>query len=95
MDLGQVNRLVILVKTGCRYCDEAKNIVKDLISRDIITSTECTLVNIANGSDANRKRFTDAFATVPQVFINSQHVPGGYSNLNRLHQSGELDRLLS
>ncbi len=32
-------------------------------------------------------------STVPQIFIGDHHV-GGFDNLNALHKSGELDRLL-
>jgi len=49
-----------------------------------------------DGDDAARSRMAERAngrRTVPQVFINNQHV-GGFDDLNALDQQGQLDPLL-
>lgn len=94
MDLGQLNHLVVLVKEGCQYCEGVKAIITDLVQKKVIRPDQYTIVDVNKGSPENRKRFTDAFASVPQIFIAGKHVPGGYSNFENMHKSGELARRL-
>ena len=94
MELGGLNKVVLLVKDGCPYCDKSKGIVADLVARNVITPDEYTLVDVGEGSPESKKVFQDAFATVPQVFINGQHRLGGSETLERMYQSGELDNIL-
>lgn len=94
MELGRVNKLVLLVREGCGHCAKAKTIVDELVESGVIRSDECTLIDVGKGTPENRRVFTEAFATVPQVFVNGKHVPGGSSNFERIYLNKELHSML-
>ena len=94
MDFGDINKLVILSKNTCPYCKDTKRIVDDLVKDGTIRPNEVTIVDVDDGTRVNKKKFTDAFATVPQIFINGKHILGGSTNFRRLYESGELDDML-
>lgn len=73
----------------CPYCVRAKNLLNakdvDFVEHDV------------TGDDAARDALvkkSNGMRTVPQIFINGQHV-GGYDNLAALEEKGELDKLLA
>ena len=72
----------------CGYCTIAKNLLVkkgvDFNEFDILKdpSSKPTMVKRANGSK-----------TVPQIFINKQHI-GGWEQLVGLDQNGTLDKIL-
>ena len=73
----------------CPYCTRAKNLLNtkdvDFIEHDM------------TNDDAGREelvRKSNGLRTVPQIFINGQHI-GGCDRLYELEEKGELDRLLS
>ncbi len=73
----------------CPYCVRAKNLLNakdvDFVEHDV------------TGDDAARDALvkkSNGMRTVPQVFINGQHI-GGYDNLASLEEKGELDKLLA
>lgn len=73
----------------CPYCIRAKNLLNakdvDFVEHDL------------TGDDAAREflvRKSNGMRTVPQIFINGQHV-GGYDNLAALEEKGDLDKLLA
>lgn len=73
----------------CPYCVKAKN----LLDAKGVDFTE----HDVTGDDAAREALlqkSNGMRTVPQIFINGQHV-GGYDNLYELEQKGELDKLLA
>jgi glutaredoxin 3 len=73
----------------CPYCIRAKNLLNakdvDFIEHDLTGDDE--------GREALLKK-SNGMRTVPQIFINGQHI-GGCDNLYELEGKGELDRLLS
>lgn len=73
----------------CPYCVRAKRLLdaKDADYKEIDLT----------GDDEGRMELlkkSNGMRTVPQIFINGQHI-GGYDNLAELEEKGELDALLS
>lgn len=73
----------------CPYCVRAKN----LLNAKDVDFVEHDLTGKDEEREALLKR-SNGMRTVPQIFINGQHI-GGYDNLAELEDKGELDKLLS
>lgn len=73
----------------CPYCVRAKN----LLNAKDVDFTEIDLTGDDAGREALLKK-SNGMRTVPQIFINGQHI-GGCDNLYALEEKGELDKLLS
>lgn len=73
----------------CPYCRRAKEL---LDAKDV----EYTEYKIDGDEDARAKMMERANGrrTVPQIFINDQHV-GGCDDIHALEDKGELDKLLA
>jgi glutaredoxin 3 len=73
----------------CPYCVRAKSLLNakdvDFIEHDLSTDDA--------GREALLKK-TNGMRTVPQIFINGQHV-GGCDDLYALEKKGELDKMLA
>ena len=73
----------------CGFCTVARNLLikkgVDFDEYDVVKepSLKPVMIERANGSK-----------TVPQIFINQQHI-GGWEQLFRLDQNGKLDEILS
>lgn len=73
----------------CPYCVKAKNLLSNKgVEYEEIDITDDPDARVALVEKANGMR------TVPQIFINDQHI-GGFDQLNALDQKGELDDLLA
>lgn len=73
----------------CPYCVRAKNLLK--------SKGAAFEEHDVTGDDAAREALlkrANGMRTVPQIFINGQHI-GGSDDLYALEQKGELDALLS
>jgi glutaredoxin 3 len=82
---------IIIYKTPiCPYCVKAKNL---LIQKNISDITE---IDISKNPDDFKYMLTKSGGrkTVPQIFINEQHV-GGCDDLYELDNQGKLDALLA
>lgn len=80
---------VVLYTTGhCPYCIRAKSLLdkKKIIYQEIRIDLEPARMQEMIERSSGRR-------TVPQIFINHQHI-GGFDDLWALEQSGELDKLL-
>ena len=73
----------------CPYCVKAKNLLK---AKDV-DYVEHDMTGDDDAREALLKR-SNGMRTVPQIFINGQHI-GGCDNLYELEEKGELDKLLS
>lgn len=73
----------------CPYCVKAKN----LLNAKDVDFTEHDLTGDDAGREALLKK-SNGMRTVPQIFINGQHI-GGCDNLYALEEKGELDKLLA
>ena len=73
----------------CPYCVRAK----DLLKRKGAAFTE---IDVTTDSAAREALVTKSGGrrTVPQIFINDQHI-GGFDDLNALDKAGKLDPLLA
>ena len=73
----------------CPYCVKAKN----LLNAKDVDYVEHDMTGDDDAREALLKR-SNGMRTVPQIFINGQHI-GGCDNLYELEEKGELDKLLS
>ena len=82
------SKVVIYSGNRCAYCNAAKRL---LDSKNV----DYTEINV-DEDPARRDEMISRTQrqTVPQIFINEQHV-GGFDDLSELNQSGGLDELLA
>jgi len=93
------NKVLIFSKSYCPYCERSKSFLSDKLNtlqkKEIkIKTLELDLE--PNGSIIQNllsKKLNREKITVPQIFINSQHI-GGCDDLLTKEQKGELDPLL-
>lgn len=81
-------KVFIYTKTVCPYCDAAKHLFQDL-------GVPFELMNL-DGQDELRAKLSaenGGFRTVPMIFIDGKFM-GGFDDVNKLHQKGELTKLL-
>ena len=82
-------KIDIFTSPLCGFCTAAKNLLikkgVDFDEYDVVKepSLKPVMIERANGSK-----------TVPQIFINQQHI-GGWEQLYGLDQNGKLDEILS
>ena len=74
---------------ACPFCIRAKN----LLDRKGVLYTEYAIDGDEKARDAMAARGSDGRRSVPQVFIDDQHV-GGCDDLHALERSGQLDEWL-
>jgi GrxC family glutaredoxin len=74
----------------CPFCIRAKK----LLERKGVSYTEHAVDNNEALREAMVARGTDGRRSVPQIFIDDRHLPGGCDGLYALDARGELDRLL-
>ncbi|KAA1114120.1 glutaredoxin [Puccinia graminis f. sp. tritici] len=90
------NKVLIFSKSYCPYCDRSKSFLNDKLKSKQIKIKSLELDLEPNGSIIQTllsKRLNKEKITVPQIFINSQHI-GGCDDLLTKEQKGELDQLL-
>ncbi|MES2252542.1 MAG: glutaredoxin 3 [Pseudomonadota bacterium] len=83
-----MQKIEIYSKTVCPYCVRAKN----LLTKKGATYTEIDISQDSELRDSMIKR-ANGRQTVPQIFINDQHI-GGCDDLYALEAAGKLDDLL-
>lgn len=81
-------KVEIYTKDGCPFCDRAKALLKH---KDV----SFTEINVGNDpvKRENLTKISNGSKTVPQIFINGQHV-GGCDDLHALDRAGKLDPML-
>ena len=81
--------VIIYTKDYCPYCVKAKKLLE-------IKKQQFKEIDITHDPDEAVKLVEKAGGrrTVPQIFINGQHV-GGCDDLYALNEKGDLDRLLA
>jgi glutaredoxin 3 len=83
-----MSEIIIYTKQGCPYCIAAKALLNkkgaSFTEHDLTTHPDlrATMIDQAKGR-----------TTVPQIFINGQHI-GGNDDLHALNDKGGLDTLL-
>lgn len=83
-----VARVVVYTKCYCVFCNRAKA----LLRAKNVEFREFDITHDVKLQDEVRRR--SGRMTVPQIFIDEKPI-GGYDELRRLEESGELDRLLA
>ena len=83
---------LVEIKTieNCPFCAAAR----DLLSAKGVEFVEANLTGM---SDSDRRSFLEQLCgrtTAPQIWIDAKHI-GGFTDLDALDRSGDLDRLLS
>lgn len=79
--------IIIYTTTVCPYCVRAKS----LLQRKGVEFTEIKITDSATKEEMIKK--SGGRMTVPQIFINDQHI-GGCDDLYSLDAAGKLDELL-
>jgi glutaredoxin 3 len=83
------DRIVVYSTPFCGYCGAAKRLLAG-------KGVEVTEVDVMFDPEQRAKMMEKSGGrrTVPQIFIDGQHI-GGFDDLSALEASGELDRLLA
>jgi GrxC family glutaredoxin len=83
-----VARVVVYTKYYCVFCNRAKALLraKNVEFREVDITDDVKL--------QGEVRRRSGRMTVPQIFVDEKPI-GGYDELRRLDESGELDRLLA
>lgn len=82
-------KVQIYSKTACTYCVQAKDMLRGKGAR----FEEIELERAQPGRRMEMLQRTGGKSSVPQIFINNQHI-GGYSELMELDHDGKLDGML-
>jgi len=87
------NRVVVFSKSYCPYCDRAKKLLTQEVGEEGVKVYE--LDHLDTGSDIQAYLLSKtAQRTVPNIFINQQHV-GGSDDLTKAKSNGKLGQLLA
>lgn len=85
-----MNKIEIYTTALCPFCVKAKKLLQML-------KLNYTEHNVENSFDEMcdeiGKRFNRSISTVPQIIINDKYI-GGYTDLEALYKSGELENYL-
>lgn len=84
-----MSNIEIYTWSTCPFCHRAKL----LLNQKGVTYTEYVIDGDEAARDAMVARGTNGRRSVPQIFINDQHI-GGSDDLYRLERQGQLDGLL-
>ncbi|AFY68771.1 glutaredoxin 3 [Thalassoporum mexicanum PCC 7367] len=83
-------KVEIYVWSRCPFCIRAKSLLDqkgiDYIEHVIDGDEQAREQMVARGSDGKR--------SVPQIFVDDQHIPGGFDGISTLDRQGKLDALL-
>ena len=85
---NNLHKVVIYTKEACPYCLGAKNLLrnKGVQYQEIV-------ISVGSQKFEEMVKLSNGLKTVPQIFINNQHI-GGFDALKSLHDSGKLDDIL-
>ncbi len=83
-----MSNIIIYSKQVCPYCVQAKNLLK---RKGVTKFLEIDITQGNNKEEMIKK--SGGRMTVPQIFINDQHI-GGFDDLYALDKAGKLDEIL-
>lgn len=80
--------IVIYTTQTCPYCDQAKILLE-------IKKANYEIIDVTNDPEQRQELIikTNGLRTVPQIFIDDQHI-GGFDTLRKLDIQGKLDILI-
>lgn len=82
--------VTLYTKPTCPYCVAAKQ----LLDNKGIDYTDIVYTSLSDTERAELSEKTNGYRTVPQIFIGEKFI-GGFDQINKLNQQGELDALLN
>jgi glutaredoxin 3 len=84
-----MKKITVYTKTVCPYCDYAKGLLKS-------KNLPYTEINVETDYPGGKEALVakTGWQTVPQVFFDDELI-GGFTELNALNQSGQLDSKLA
>lgn len=85
-----MTQAILYIKEECPYCRAALKLLDDKGVDYISTS----VYDMSSQELAEVAAKTNNYRTVPQIFIGETFI-GGFDQLNKLNQSGELDAMLN
>jgi glutaredoxin 3 len=83
-------QVTIYCKVTCPYCTRAEKILKD----NNVTDFEKISIDTNREARAEMIERSNGRTTVPQIFINGEHI-GGCDDLQALERAGKLEALLT
>lgn len=91
--------VVMFTRPNCRFCEMAKELLMSKMREDKFKQMNVNLIVLDEqpNYEVIRKemiRLSDGQTTVPQIFIQGEHVLGGYTALKRLDVEGTLNCML-
>lgn len=66
--------ITVYSKPNCQFCDMAKQLLES-------KSVDYVSIDITLDADARQMLVDAGFRSVPQIYNNTQHLPGGYQGL--------------
>lgn len=85
-----MTQATLYIKEECPYCRAALKLLDDKGVDYVSTS----VYDMSSEERAEVAAKTNNYRTVPQIFIGETFI-GGFDQLNKLNQSGELDAMLN
>lgn len=83
------HNIIVYTREACPYCVSAKN----LLHSKGQTYQEIKITGADTKEFQDMLKLSGGLKTVPQIFINDQHI-GGFDALKALNDRGELDKIL-
>lgn len=85
-----MTQATLYIKEECPYCQAALKLLSD----KGVNYTSISVYDMTSQERADIAVKTNNHRTVPQIFIGDTFI-GGFDQLNKLNQSGELDTMLN
>jgi glutaredoxin 3 len=88
------HQVVVFSKAYCPYCTSAKRLLQSSVKPPLEDLVIYELDKMPNGNGIQQELYRlTGQSTVPNIFVNRQHV-GGNDDVQRIYRSGELNKLL-
>ena len=84
-------KIILYTVDYCPYCMKAKKLLIEKGAK--FEDHDITANEVEERKKLGKMIGLEGRTSVPQVFINEKHI-GGYSELKKLNDSGELDKML-
>lgn len=94
-----MTEVVIFTRPTCSYCVKAKELLLAKCARDDLNHVNVFQIVLDDQNNYDEARaemvsLANGKTSVPQVFVKGQFIPGGFTGLKQLDETGELDAML-
>jgi glutaredoxin 3 len=91
--------VVVFTRPSCTYCQKAKDLLMTKVAKTDLSNLaifQIILDEQVNYDQARNEmiRLAGGKTTVPQIIINGQFIPGGFTGLKELDDKGILENML-